>query len=87
MENARSPRQSRNPGERVPTVIETILQVIAEAIESAMAAARLNRDHAGGSRPAVLGDPRSASAEIEAKALRKLKHRRRNRKLRSSTDN
>jgi hypothetical protein len=38
MENARSPRQSRNLGERVPTVIETILQVIAEAIESASAA-------------------------------------------------
>jgi hypothetical protein len=38
MENARSSRQSRNPGERVPTVIETILQVIAEAIESASAA-------------------------------------------------
>ncbi|HEY5066401.1 MAG TPA: hypothetical protein VIJ04_16460 [Xanthobacteraceae bacterium] len=38
MENARSTRQSRNLGERVPTVIETILQVIAEAIESASAA-------------------------------------------------
>jgi hypothetical protein len=38
MENARSSRQSRNPGERVPTVIATILQVIAEAIESASAA-------------------------------------------------
>ena len=35
---ARSARQSRNPGEHVPTVIETILQVIAEAIESASAA-------------------------------------------------
>ena len=35
---AASARQPRKLGARVPTVIETILQVIAEAIESASAA-------------------------------------------------
>lgn len=38
MENVLSTRQPRKIGERVPGVIETILQVIAEAIESASAA-------------------------------------------------
>jgi len=38
MENVPGTRRSRKADERVPGVIETILQVLAEAIESASAA-------------------------------------------------
>jgi hypothetical protein len=38
MENVRSIRQPREAGFRKPSIIETILQVLAEAIESASAA-------------------------------------------------
>jgi hypothetical protein len=38
LENVRSIRQPREAGVRRPSIIETILQVLAEAIESASAA-------------------------------------------------
>ncbi len=46
-----------------------------------------HRPHAGRSRPAVLASPRERIRQIEAKALRKLKHPSRSRKLRSFLDN